>query len=105
MRSKTCLGAALAAVFIALATTLASAAAEPSNDACSLVTQCPGERRSRRLDGLWFARDSNVLEDMHLEPVGKLWERSQGPHPLHPVGGPVRGWETDAGADEDHGEG
>ena len=39
MRSKTCLGAALAAVFIALATTLASAAAEPSNDACSLVTQ------------------------------------------------------------------
>ena len=38
MRSKTCLGAALAAVFIALATTLASAAAEPSNDACSLVT-------------------------------------------------------------------
>ncbi len=39
MRSKTCLGAALAAVFIALATTLASAAAEASNDACSLVTQ------------------------------------------------------------------
>jgi len=39
MCSKTCLGAALAAVFIALATTLASAAAEPSNDACSLVTQ------------------------------------------------------------------
>jgi len=39
MRSKTCLGAALAAVFIALATTLASAAAEPPNDACSLVTQ------------------------------------------------------------------
>ena len=39
MRSKTCLGAALAAVFIALATTLASAAAAPPNDACSLVTQ------------------------------------------------------------------
>lgn len=39
MRSKTGLGAALAVMFIALATTLASAAAAPPNDACSLVTQ------------------------------------------------------------------
>lgn len=40
MRSKTSLGAAaLPVMFIALATTLASAAAAPPNDACSLVTQ------------------------------------------------------------------
>ncbi len=39
MHSKTSLGAALAAIFIALATTLASAAAAPPEDACSLVTQ------------------------------------------------------------------
>jgi hypothetical protein len=39
MRSKTSLGAAMAAMFIALATTQASAAAAPPEDACSLVTQ------------------------------------------------------------------
>ncbi len=40
MRSKTSLGAAaLPVMFIALVTTLASAAAAPPNDACSLVTQ------------------------------------------------------------------
>ena len=39
MRSKTSLGAAMAAMFIALTTTLVSAAAEPPKDACSLVTQ------------------------------------------------------------------
>jgi hypothetical protein len=39
MRSKTSLGAAMAAMFIALATTASSAAAAPPNDACTLVTQ------------------------------------------------------------------
>ena len=39
MGSKTCLGAALAAVVIAFATTLATADAAPTNDACLLVTQ------------------------------------------------------------------
>lgn len=39
MRLKTSLGAAMAAMFVALAATEASAAATPPNDACLMVTQ------------------------------------------------------------------